>query len=49
MKYTKAALYGGLNYDMTDDELLIASQTYTKDISTEYLLSVASRSVMPTS
>ena len=39
MKYTKAALYGGLNYDMTDDELLIASQTYTKDISTEYFVS----------
>ena len=39
MKYTKAALYGGLNYDMTDDELLSASQTYTKDASTEYFVS----------
>ena len=39
MKYTKAALYGGLNYDMTDDELLYASQTYTKDASTEYFVS----------
>ena len=39
MKYTKAVLYGGLNYDMTDDELLSASQTYTKDTSTEYFVS----------
>ena len=39
MKYTKAVLYGGLNYDMTDDELLSASQTYTKDASTEYFVS----------
>ena len=39
MKYTKAALYGGLNYDMTDDELLSASKTYTKDASTEYFVS----------
>ena len=39
MKYTKATLYGGLNYDMTDDELLSASQTYTKDTSTEYFVS----------
>ena len=39
MKYTKAALYGGLNYDMTDDELLSASQTYIKDASTEYFVS----------
>ena len=39
MKYTKAALYGGLTYDMTDDELLLASQTYTKDATTEYFVS----------
>ena len=39
MKYTKAVLYGGLNYDMTDDELLSASQIYTKDASTEYFVS----------
>ena len=39
MKYATAALYGGLNYDMTDDELLTASQTYTKDASTEYFVS----------
>ena len=39
MKYTKATLYGGLNYDMTDDELLSASQTYIKDASTEYFVS----------
>ena len=39
MKYNKAALYGGLTYDMTDDELLSASQTYTEDASTEYFVS----------
>ena len=39
IKYTKAVLYGGLNYDMTDDELLSASQIYTKDASTEYFVS----------
>ena len=39
MKYTQAALYGGLNYDMTDDELISASQTYTKDATTEYFVS----------
>lgn len=39
IKYAKAVLYGGLNYDMTDDELLFASQTYTKDASTEYFVS----------
>ena len=39
VKYTKAALYGGLNYDMTDDELLSASQTYTKEATTEYFVS----------
>ena len=39
IKYTKAVLYGGLNYDMTDDELLSASQIYTKDASTKYFVS----------
>lgn len=39
IKYTKAVLYGGLNYDMTDDELLTASKTYTKEASTEYFVS----------
>ena len=39
MKYTKAVLYGGLNYDMTDDELLTASKTYTQEASTEYFVS----------
>ena len=39
VKYTKAALYGGLNYDMTDNELLSESQTYYKDASENYFVS----------
>ena len=39
MKYTKAALYGGLNYNMTDNELLSESQTYYKDASENYFVS----------
>ena len=39
MKYTKAALYGGLNYDMTDSELLAENQTYSKNDSEEYFVS----------
>ena len=39
MKYTKAALYGGLNYDMTDNELLAENQTYSKNASEEYFVS----------
>ena len=39
MKYTKAALYGGLNYDMTDSELLAENQTYSKNATEEYFVS----------
>ena len=39
VKYTKAALYGGLNYDMTDSELLAENQTYSKNASEEYFVS----------
>ena len=39
VKYTKAALYGGLNYDMTDNELLSESQTYSKNASENYFVS----------
>ena len=39
VKYTKAALYGGLNYDMTDNELLAENQTYSKNASEEYFVS----------
>ena len=39
VKYTKAVLYGGLNYDMTDNELLAESQTYYKDASENYFVS----------
>ena len=39
VKYTKAALYGGLNYDMTDDELLSASQTYHANTTERYFVS----------
>ena len=39
MKYTKAVLYGGLNYDMTDNELLTENQTYYKDTPEEYFVS----------
>ena len=39
VKYTKAALYGGLNYDMTDNDLLAESQTYSKNASEEYFVS----------
>ena len=39
VKYTKAALYGGLNYDMTDSELLAENQTYSKNASKEYFVS----------
>ena len=38
-KYTKAVLYGGLNYDMTDNDLLAESQTYSKNASEEYFVS----------
>ena len=38
-KYTKAALYGGLNYDMTDNELLAENQTYSKNATEEYFVS----------
>ena len=39
VKYTKAALYGGLNYDMTDNELLVENRTYSKNASEEYFVS----------
>ena len=39
VKYTKAVLYGGLNYDMTDNELLAENQTYSKNASEEYFVS----------
>ena len=39
VKYTKAALYGGLNYDMTDNDMLSESQTYYKNASEEYFAS----------
>ena len=39
VKYTKAVLYGGLNYDMTDNELLAENQTYSKNVSEEYFVS----------
>ena len=39
VKDTKAALYGGLNYDMTDSELLAENQTYSKNASEEYFVS----------
>lgn len=39
VKYSKAALYGGLNYDMTDSELLAENQTYSKNASEEYFIS----------
>ena len=39
VKYTKAALYGGLNYDMTDNELLAENQTYSKNATEEYFVS----------
>ena len=39
VKYTKAVLYGGLNYDMTDNELLAENQTYSKNASEEYYVS----------
>ena len=39
VKYTKATLYGGLNYDMTDSELLAENQIYSKNASEEYFVS----------
>ena len=39
VKYTKAALYGGLNYDMTDNDMLAESQTYSKNGTEEYFVS----------
>ena len=39
VKYTKAALYGGLNYDMTDNELLAENRTYSKNALEEYFVS----------
>ena len=39
VKYTQAALYGGLNYDMTDSELLAENQIYSKNASEEYFVS----------
>lgn len=39
VKYTKAALYGGLNYDMTDSELLAENQTYSKNATEKYFVS----------
>ena len=37
--YTKAALYGGLNYDMTDNDMLSESHTYHTNTTEEYFVS----------
>ena len=39
VSYTKAALYGGLNYDMQDNDMLVESSTYRNNTSEEHFAS----------
>ena len=39
VSYTKAALYGGLNYDMLDNDMLVESSTYINNTSEEHFAS----------